>query len=227
MITLAIAMLLSAPLLLLRLDGGSYKQPMSPEREKEYLRRSASGDNAARNELVECNMRLVAHIVKKYYANETDREDLLQIGAIGLIRAISSYRPEKKIALSTYASTCIENEIRMYFRKIRKTIKDVPLDDPLENDREGNPLTLRDLLSSEDDAFDMLLIEESRRRLRQYMDEELDKMEYSVIVSRYGIGGVKPRTQNEIAKELGISRSYVSRIETRAREKLKNRFERE
>ncbi|MDR0917318.1 MAG: sigma-70 family RNA polymerase sigma factor [Oscillospiraceae bacterium] len=224
MLTFTIAMLLAAPILMLRLDGSSFKQPLKPDEERECLRRLAEGDEEARLTLIERNMRLVAHIVKKYYANETDREDLIQIGAIGLINAIGTYKPDKKVALSTYASTCIENEIRMHFRRGRKRQGDQSLDEPLDNDRDGNPLTLGELLMHYDNTDEKITAEESRERLLRYLREELNPTELKILIARYGIGGAPEQTQREVAADLGISRSYVSRIESRAVGKLRERF---
>ena len=222
----AIWMLLSCPLLMLRVtqSPGSFPRPLKAAEEEEYVRRSVQGDLEARNVLVEHNLRLVAHIVKKYYAQTSDQDDLISIGTIGLIKGVTTYKPDKGVRLATYASRCIENEILMHFRAQRKTAGEVSLSDSLESDGEGNALSLMDVICDDTDMLEELSAGETVRRLRQYV-ERLEPREQLVITRRFGIGGAPVRTQREIAGDLRISRSYVSRIEKKALEKLKAWFE--
>jgi RNA polymerase sporulation-specific sigma factor len=227
MISALLALLLASPLLMLRLSetSGTFQKPLSPVEEREYVERMVSGDGDARRILIERNLRLVAHIMKKYYTQENDKEDLISIGTVGLIKGISTYKPEKKVRLSTYASRCIENEILMHFRGRRKSVGDVSLSDPVDTDRDGNTLTLIDLISVEDDMLENISAAETRERLERYIRESLSRREAEIIACRYGLYGQTPRTQREAAAQRGISRSYVSRIEKRALEKLRARFD--
>ena len=205
--------------------SGSFPKPLSEKQEKEYLERAANGDNEARNKLVEHNLRLVAHIIKKYYGVQTEQDDLVSIGTIGLIKAINTFKPDKNIRLSSYASRCIENEILMHFRSVKKSAQDVSLNETIDTDNDGNPLTLMDIMAVDDTILDDLDRKLNSRKLGQFIREELSGREKTVILLRYGLGGTEPLTQKEIAKQLGISRSYVSRIETKALKKLKKRFD--
>lgn len=205
--------------------SGSFPKPLSEKQEKEYLERAANGDNEARNKLVEHNLRLVAHIIKKYYGVQTEQDDLVSIGTIGLIKAIDTFDPDKNIRLSSYASRCIENEILMHFRAAKKTAQDISLNETIDTDKDGNPLTLMDIMAVDDTILDDLDRKLNSRKLGQFIREELSGREKTVILLRYGLGGTEPLTQKEIAKQLGISRSYVSRIETKALKKLKKRFD--
>ena len=205
--------------------SGSFPKPLSEKQEKEYLERAANGDNEARNKLVEHNLRLVAHIIKKYYGVQTEQDDLVSIGTIGLIKAINTFKPDKNIRLSSYASRCIENEILMHFRSVKKSAQDVSLNETIDTDKDGNPLTLLDIMAVDDTILDDLDRKLNSRKLGQFIREELSGREKTVILLRYGLGGTEPLTQKEIAKQLGISRSYVSRIETKALKKLKKRFD--
>ena len=205
--------------------SGSFPKPLSEKQEKEYLERAANGDNEARNKLVEHNLRLVAHIIKKYYGVQTEQDDLVSIGTIGLIKAVNTFKPDKNIRLSSYASRCIENEILMHFRSVKKSAQDVSLNETIDTDNDGNPLTLMDIMAVDDTILDDLDRKLNSRKLGQFIREELSGREKTVILLRYGLGGTEPLTQKEIAKQLGISRSYVSRIETKALKKLKKRFD--
>ena len=205
--------------------SGSFPKPLSEKQEKEYLERAAQGDNEARNKLVEHNLRLVAHIIKKYYGVQTEQDDLVSIGTIGLIKAVNTFKPDKNIRLSSYASRCIENEILMHFRSVKKSAQDVSLNETIDTDNDGNPLTLMDIMAVDDTILDDLDRKLNSRKLGQFIREELSGREKTVILLRYGLGGTEPLTQKEIAKQLGISRSYVSRIETKALKKLKKRFD--
>ncbi len=213
MLTTAMLLLRSSLFLSLHLAGntGSFPKPLSAEEEQAYLARCAGGDLEARNVLVERNMRLVAHIIKKYYTQTVDQDDLISIGTIGLIKGISSYKPEKNVRLATYAARCIENEILMFFRSQKKLQGEVSLSETLETDKDGNNLFLMDVVGVEDTMLDDLDTRESHIRVRQLVDECLTEREADIIRQRYGLGGKPPRTQRELAAEYGISRSYVSR----------------
>ena len=225
---LSAALLLFANTLLfsLRLSGGgSFPKPLSAAEEREYLRRYAQGDQEARDVLIERNLRLVAHIIKKYYTQSADQEDLISIGTIGLIKGISSFDPEKGARLATYAARCIENEILMYFRSQRKYQGDVSLSDSLDSDGEGSALSLMDVIRVDDDMLENLDTRESCQKVRRCVDRCLSGREAKVITLRYGLDGEPPRTQREIAAACGISRSYVSRLEKKALEKLREAME--
>ena len=205
----------------LNLSGSSFPRPLSAARERECLLRVREGDRAARDELIEHNLRLVMHIVKKYYANQRDQEDLISIGTIGLIKAVQTFDCEKGTRFATYASRCIESEILMHFRARRKSAQDVYLSDPIDTDKDGNALTLLDLLADETSMVET--IEENLRgqQVRGLVAALEDDREREIVVLRYGLGGGAPLTQREVAKRLGISRSYVSRIEKKALARLR------
>ena len=205
--------------------GGSFPKPLSEKQEREYLRRMHEGDAAARNRLVEHNLRLVAHIIKKYYGVQTEQDDLVSIGTIGLIKAIDTFKPDKNIRLSSYASRCIENEILMHFRSSKKTAQDVSLNETIDTDKDGNPLTLMDIMAVDDNILDELDKKLNSRKLGQFIREELTERERQIIIMRYGLGNREPMTQKTVAKVMNISRSYVSRIETKAPKKLKKRYD--
>lgn len=205
----------------LQLSPGSFPKPLTPEEEHHYLTQAAAGSLEARNILIERNLRLVAHIMKKYYASESDQEDLISIGTIGLIKAVNTYRPDKNIRLATYASRCIENEILMHFRARRKSSQDVSLSDCIETAADGNALSLMDVVSQEDDLLDRVDSRENARRLCKAVDTALTGQERDVIIHRYGLYGHPPLRQREVAQKLGISRSYISRIEKRALGRLR------
>ena len=222
MLTTALLLLRSSLFLSLHLTGniGSFPKPLSTEEERMYLERYAQGDMEARNILIERNLRLVAHIIKKYYTQTSDQEDLISIGTIGLIKGISSYNPEKGARLATYAARCIENEILMHFRSQKKLQGEVSLSDTLETDKDGNSLFLLDVVGVEDTMMEELDTKDTYARLRKLVKECLTEREMDIIQQRYGLNGHRPRTQRELAAEYGISRSYVSRIEKRALGKL-------
>lgn len=204
--------------------NNAFPQPLSPGEEKKYLSRMAKGDEKARNILIEHNLRLVAHIVKKFENTGEDSEDLISIGTIGLIKAIESYSEDKGTKLATYAARCIENEILMHLRSLKKTKKDVSLHDPIGQDKEGNEISLIDVLKSEnEDIIDMIQLNMELEKIKKYLSI-LDEREREVIVGRFGLNMQQEKTQREIAKELGISRSYVSRIEKRALMKMFHEF---
>lgn len=205
--------------------SGSFPKPLSEKQEREYLKQFANGNLDARNKLVEHNLRLVAHIIKKYYGVQSEQDDLVSIGTIGLIKAINTFNPNKNIRLSSYASRCIENEILMHFRNSKKSSQDISLNETIDTDKDGNPLTLLDIMSVDDNILDNLDLKLNSKKLGQFIGEELDERERKIIVMRYGLNGNEPMTQKDVAKLLDISRSYVSRIETKALKKLRKRFE--
>ena len=221
-----LALLLNSAFLMLRLggSGGSFPRPLSAEEERKYLSLAAEGDEEARAVLIEHNLRLVAHIVKKYYSTTCDQDDLISIGTVGLIKGITSYRPDRGVRLATYASRCVENEILMYFRSQRKSSGDISLSEALDNDGEGG-LSMQDVLYEEEDILERLAMKEDSRRLRHLVGTALDEREREIIELRYGLGGLPPLPQREVAGKLGISRSYVSRLEKKALEKLRKRME--
>lgn len=205
--------------------NGKFPKPLSEDKEKEYLLKSKNGDIKARNILVEHNLRLVAHIIKKYYAVNVDQDDLVSIGTIGLIKAINTFDMDKNIKLSSYASRCIENEILMHFRNLKKSSQNVSLEDAVDIDKDGNTLKLMDLLSIDDDFADNLDKKLNLQKINKYLTETLTKRELQIINLRYGLNGSKPLTQREVSSIMNISRSYVSRIEKMALEKLKARYD--
>ena len=209
----------------LQLSTGSFPRPLKPQEERLYLERAAQGDTEARNILIERNLRLVAHIMKKYYAAESDQEDLISIGTIGLIKAVSSYKLDKNIRLATYASRCIENEILMYFRAGRKRAQDVSLSELIETGADGAALSLQDVVAGDEDLLEDLQARENARLLRSAVERCLTEQEKEVVTLRYGLFGASAGRQREVAQKLGISRSYVSRIEKRALEKLRAELE--
>lgn len=204
--------------------AGSFPPPLSAEREAELLEKSRNGDNEARNELIEHNLRLVAHIVKKYYNTGADQDDMISIGTIGLIKAVSTFNTDKGIHLATYASRCIENEILMFFRNQKKTAQDVFISDPIDTDKDGNTLTLIDVIADKSDIADEIDTKIKVEKLRVILPVCLTERERLIIEMRYGLFGREELTQREIAKKLNISRSYVSRIEKSALEKLRKQF---
>ena len=204
--------------------GNSFPKPMTAKQEREALEQMAAGDAAARKRLIEHNLRLVAHIIKKHYASARDAEDLISVGTVGLIKAVDTFDSRKGSRLATYASRCIENEIRMYFRAAKKTERDVSLSEPIDTDSEGHPLTLMDVLAQEDTILEDLDRKINLRRLDGFLDT-LEEREQTVLRLRYGLAG-EPLAQWQVAEKLGISRSYVSRLETRALSKLRRCYER-
>ena len=226
MLSLLLGLLSASPLLMLRLSdaSGSFPKPLSAADERKYTELYLSGDINARNVLIEHNLRLVAHIVKKYYTQTSDQDDLISIGTIGLIKGVSTYKPDKGVRLATYASRCIENEMLMYFRSQKKSAGDLSLSDSIETDKDGNSLSLMDVISVDDDMLENISSRDSRVQLRKYVSEALSPREQHIICLRYGLNGSAPKTQRETAEICGISRSYVSRIEKKALSKLYKRF---
>ncbi len=222
----AIALFIKQLMLLVSyVKNNAFPQPLSEAEEEKHLRLMAEGNQTSRNLLIEHNLRLVAHIVKKFDNTGEDLEDLISIGTIGLIKAIESFQPDKGTKLATFAARCIENEILMHLRSLKKTRKDVSLHDPIGTDKEGNEITLIDILrSEEDDVVEKVQLKLEKSKIYRNLDI-LDEREQEVIRGRFGLDeGKNERTQREIAKELGISRSYVSRIEKRALMKLYHEF---
>ncbi len=220
MLTATVWLMLGSILYSLRLSGGSFPKPLSAEEEQHYLALSAAGDLEARNILIERNLRLVAHIMKKYYTISADQEDLISIGTIGLIKGISTFDPSKGARLATYAARCVENEILMHFRSQRKSASDVSLSDCIETGKDGNALSLMDVLCSDEDLFEQFSDQETHGQLRQLLQTCLSVRERKIIILRYGLNGRQPCTQREVADICNISRSYVSRIEKKALKKL-------
>lgn len=204
--------------------NNAFPQPLSEVEEMDALRKMAAGDAEARNRLIEHNLRLVAHIVKKFDNTGEDSEDLISIGTIGLIKAIESFQPDKGTKLATYAARCVENEILMHLRSLKKTKKDISLHDPIGTDKEGNEITLIDVLGTEaNEVIDKVQFKIEKSKIYEHL-HILEDREKEVIIGRFGLTDEQERTQREIAKDLGISRSYVSRIEKRALMKLFNEF---
>lgn len=203
---------------------GAFPRPLTADEENELLEKSQKGDINSRNTLIEHNLRLVAHIVKKYYATGADQDDLISIGTVGLIKAVSTFKGDKNIRLATYAARCIENEILMFFRSLKKNAQDVFISDPIDTDSQGNALTLIDVIADKSDIVEELDTKLKIQKLRLIINGVLDERELEIIRLRYGIDGYPELTQRDIAKRLGISRSYVSRIEKSALEKLRRKF---
>lgn len=203
----------------------TFPKPLTKAEEERYIKLSSLGDKNAKNKLVEHNLRLVAHIIKKYYHCVGDQDDLVSIGTIGLIKAVNTYNPEKKIKLSSYASRCIENEILMHFRNSKKSSQDISLNEAIDSDKDGNPLTLMDIMATEDCIIDDIDTKINLEKLYSYMNEVLNDREIEILTLRFGLNNRTPLTQREIAKLLDISRSYVSRIEKKALQTLRKRYD--
>ena len=202
-------------------DTDAFPKPLSKKEERELLIQHSKGNEAARKKLIEHNLRLVAHIVKKYYANYSDQDDLISIGTIGLIKGINSFNNEKGTKLATYCARCIENEILMYFRNTKKISQEISISEPIDVDSEGNPLTLMDIIATDDTIVDDIDTKAKLIKLVTLVDNLKDPRDKEIIIKRYGLDGNKPLTQKEIADMINISRSYVSRIEKRVLEDLK------
>ena len=224
----ALLLLMNSLLLMLRIaPGDSFPRPLGRAEEEEYLARWEAGDIEARNKLVEHNLRLVAHIIKKYYTQTEETDDLISIGTIGLIKGINTYRRDRGVRLTSYASRCIENEILMFFRSRRKSAGEVSLSDAIETDDDSGALSLLDVVSEEQDLSELVCERELCAQLRREMASALDEREARIITLRYGLDGAPPRTQRETAKLCSISRSYVSRLEKQALAKLRRALEAE
>lgn len=203
----------------------TFLKPLNVEEEKYYLKKMREGSLEAKHILIERNLRLVAHISRKYQSGEEDMEDLISIGTIGLIKAIATFNYERGNRLATYAARCIDNELLMYFRGKKKTSREVSLYEPIGTDKEGNQINLMDVVESTDrEIFDIIELKSNTKKIYELIPRVLGSRERQIIEWRYGLYNKKPLTQREIADKLGISRSYVSRIEKRALEKLKSCF---
>ena len=205
-------------------NAESFPPPLSKKEEAETIEKMVNGDKTAKDKLIKHNLRLVAHIIKKYYATYSDQDDLISIGTIGLIKGINSFKPEKGTKLATYVSRCIENEILMYFRNIKKTSQEISFNEPIDIDNEGNPLTLMDIISVDDNIIDDIDTKEKLIKTVEFINNIKSKRDRIIIIMRYGLDGNPPKTQKEVAKELKISRSYVSRIEKRIIEAIRDEF---
>jgi len=223
--TATLWLVLSGLLYALQLQTGSFPKPLTRQEEQHYLALAKQGDIAARNILIERNLRLVAHIMKKYYAQTSDQEDLISIGTIGLIKGINTFDDSKGARLATYAARCVENEILMYFRSQKKSSQDVSLSDYIETGSDGAALSLMDVVSEDSDLLERVSDKEQLQKVCRAVNTCLTDQERQVIVLRYGLGGSREHRQREVADITGISRSYVSRIEKRALEKLRKAIE--
>ena len=202
-------------------NNSLFPEALSSEEEKKYIQMMSKGDEEARNILIEHNLRLVAHVCKKYANSNVDQDDLISIGLIGLIKGINSYDVHKNIKLSTYISKCIDNEILMYLRSIKKLNSEVYLEDPIGKDKDDNTITLKEILENDDKPIEEEIELKLRiKKLYEKIKSSLQERERTILELRFGLNGAEPQTQHEIAKEMGISRSYVSRIETKAINKL-------
>lgn len=204
--------------------SSSFPPPLSASEERECLKLMNQGDVKAKQKLIEHNLRLVAHIIKKYYSNYCDQEDLISIGTIGLIKGINSFNADKGTRLATYAARCVENEILMHFRAAKKTSNEVFMSDPIESDSDGDTLTLMDVICSEDNLLDEIDVKIKTEKLQELLRKMEKGREYEILVLRYGLNGERPLTQREIAKKMKISRSYVSRLEKKGIDYLRDQF---
>jgi RNA polymerase sporulation-specific sigma factor len=206
-------------------SGNLFPEPLTAEEEKIYLEKLKEGDEEARNVLIERNLRLVAHVCKKYSSTNIESDDLISIGTIGLIKGIGSFDAEKGVRLATYVSRCIDNEILMYLRSLKKIGSEVYLNEPIGKDKDDNEITLIDILENDEKNIeDEIDLKMKIKKLYTKMKDVLKPREKTILELRFGLDGAKPKTQNEIADMMGISRSYVSRIETKAIGKLSKEF---
>ena len=206
-------------------NGSSFPKPLSAKEERAYLEKASQGDMSARETLIERNLRLVSHICKKYYAKTNDADDLISIGTIGLIKAVDSFDYSKGTRFSTYASRCVENEILMYFRSLKKQNGEIFFGDAIDSDKDGNPLTVEDIISDDEDIVDELEKKRKWSVISSFINDMQDKREKQILILRYGLNNKKPLTQREVAQWLNISRSYVSRIEKKVLTDLADKFE--
>ena len=228
MISTALMLLANTLLFSLRLErGSSFPRPLSAAEERECLDRLAQGDPEARNTLIEHNLRLVAHIVKKYYAQSVDQDDLISIGTIGLIKAVNTFRPDRNIKLATYSSRCIENEILMHISKIANQKTEVSLDEPINTDWDGNELLLSDVLGTDGDIVMRPLEDDVDHQLLRQALGRLPEREKQIVSMRFGLGGRQEKTQKEVADIMGISQSYISRLEKRIMLRLRREISRQ
>lgn len=217
MFSMLITLLLGAAHLLLGIGTPQkFPPPLSPEEESTCFAAKRQGDGAAREKLILHNLRLVSHVVRKYYGTAEDQEDLVSIGTIGLVKAVDTFKEENGARFATYAARCIQNEILMYFRSQKKHAAEISINETIDVDRDGNPLTYMDIMATEDHAFEELDSRVKSEHVRRLVETVLDEREREIIILRYGLSGEPPRTQRQVAAKLGISRSYVSRIEKNA-----------
>lgn len=205
-------------------DSDSFPKPLTKKEEEKAIEKMINGDENAKKLLIERNLRLVAHIIKKYYSNYSEQDDLISIGTIGLIKGVNSFKPEKGTKLATYCARCIDNEILMHFRGAKKLSLEMSFDDPIDTDSEGNPLTLMDIIAIDDTIIDDIDTKNKLKRLIEIIQNMPEGRDKQIIIERYGINGKQPLTQREIAKKLNISRSYVSRIEKKMLKDFKAMF---
>ena len=205
-------------------DTESFPPPLSKDEEYRLFCRAKEGERRARERIIEHNLRLVPHVIKKYYSTYEAQDELVSIGSMGLIKAVDSFRHEYGTRFATYGARCIQNEILMYFRSRKKLQNEVSINDEIDIDKDGNPLTYMDIISSEENIADTIDMQEHILRLRSFIADSLEEREREIIVLRYGLHGRRPRTQREVAEKLGISRSYVSRIEKKALGALRDAF---
>ena len=219
-----LSLILNNPFFFGSYSNDVFPEPLTADEEELYIKKMKAGDKKARSKLIEHNLRLVAHIVKKFEANYSDIDDLIGIGTVGLIKGIDTYSLDKKVKLTTYAAKCAENEILMFFRNNKKNSKNISIYDGISYDKEGNEITILDILKTKDpDYLEDIYIKDNIVLLKQYLNI-LNKREREIIDYRYGLNGKEEKTQKEIAKIMKISRSYVSRIEKRAITKLLREF---
>lgn len=205
-------------------DTSSFPPPLRKSEETALFNKMKEGDMSARDKIIEHNLRLVSHIIKKYYASYEYPDELLSIGSLGLIKAVDSFKNDFGTKFATYGARCIQNEILMFFRRKKKNLCDISINDTIDIDKDGNPLTYLDIIGIEEPIERNLDLKEYIDKIQSFVDTALDKRENMIIVLRYGLKGYVPKTQREVAKHLNISRSYVSRIEKRALEKLRDEF---
>lgn len=206
-------------------NQNAFPKPLSAKEEHRCFVEMAEGNRSARDKLIEHNLRLVAHIIKKYYSTAQDQEDLISIGTVGLIKAVATFDYKKGCRFATYGSRCVENEILMHFRSLKKTSGEVHFDEPIETDRNGNQLALIDIIADDVSVADQIELLIKSEQLYKFIDKYLSPRETKIIIMRYGLAGNAPLTQREVAKELGISRSYVSRIEKKALLTLRDKYD--
>lgn len=222
MLSFLISLFMNAVHLLLGISTPqSFPPPLSAEEEREAFAKKRAGDERAREKLILHNLRLVSHIVRKYYGTAKNQEDLVSIGGVGLVKAVDTFNPDNGARFATYAAKCIQNEILMFFRSQKKLSAEVSINETIDVDRDGNPLTYMDVIATEDNLAEEADARIRHARVRRLIENVLDERERQIVTLRYGLGGVTPRTQREVAELLGISRSYVSRIEKAALETLR------
>lgn len=208
-------------------NAESFPPPLSKKDEQRLLKLKEQGDVSAKNKLIEHNLRLVVHVIKKYYSTSSEQDDLISIGTIGLIKGINSYKTEKGTKLATYAAKCIDNEILMYFRSQKKSSQEISFSDPIDTDNEGNPLTLMDIICVDDTIIDDIDTKLKLKTAARVIDSLKNKRDRKIIIARYGLDGSEPKTQKQVAESLNISRSYVSRIEKRIIEEIRDGFKKD